>query len=318
MFRHTKLLAAPIVGAMTVLALAATPAHAARPASEAGPSCIEHSDEVSHAEGRGTKDKSHFTAKQVDAIEAKADRLAAKRGLTKNAKGQYVRKPGPGTPPATAFTPVTVDTYVHVISDGTQGKLTATQIADQMTVLNNAFASSGIQFRLAGSETTVNASWYTIGNANERTIKTALRKGTKDDLNIYTGNLENDLLGWAYFPGESDLTIDGVVLLDQSFPGGNAANYNQGDTGTHEVGHWFGLYHTFEGGCRDKDQVADTPAEKSPAYQCPTGRDTCRSNAGADPIHNFMDYTYDNCMDHFTAGQTTRMQNQWTLYRAGK
>ena len=316
MVRHTTLLTGPLAAAMTVLALAA-PANALRPTdasadASADASCVEHD---ARQQARADKDTSHFTAAQVAAIERKADRLAAKRGLTKNARGEYVK---PGALAAAAFAPVTVNTWVHVISDGTNGKLSNTQISQQMQVLNNAFAPAGIQFSLAGTDLTVNASWYTITSGNERTIKAALRQGSRDDLNIYTGRLGNDLLGWAYFPSQSDLTLDGVVLLDQSFPGGNATNYNLGDTGTHEVGHWFGLYHTFEGGCRDRDQVSDTPAEKSPAYQCPVGRDSCRQHSGLDPIRNFMDYTYDSCMDHFTPGQNTRMQNQWTLYRAGK
>ena len=219
----------------------------------------------------------------------------------------------------------TINVYVHVITNSSgQGAPTSRQISDQIGVLNDAYAADGFSFTLLSTDTTANNSWYTsTGGASEQAMKNALHQGSADDLNIYMNNMGGGLLGWATFPWSyaSSPKMDGVVILTSSLPGGSAVPYDLGDTATHEVGHWMGLYHTFQGGCSNNgDFVSDTPAERSPAYGCPVGRDSCSGKkfSGLDPITNFMDYTDDACMDRFSDGQDTRMNTMWSTYRAGK
>ena len=307
--------------ALAALALGVVlPASTASARPMAGVDTVQ-SDCVSHeAEGRsarGAKDIHELTPEQARANEAATTRAMTAKGLTKNSRGQAVAA---GTT-AAVFAPTVVDVYMHVVTDGTKGNVTDAQIANQISVLDAAYAGSGFDFQLVSTDRTVNSRWYTSlrsGSKQEKDMKKALRKGTMDDLNLYTANLGNSLLGWATFPTSTFSTYDGVVLLDQSLPGGTAAPYNLGDTATHEVGHWLNLYHTFQGGCTGSgDYIDDTPAEASAAFGCPTGRDTCTAT-GLDPIKNFMDYTDDICMDRFSAGQTTRMQNAWVTFRQGK
>lgn len=213
-----------------------------------------------------------------------------------------------------------IPVYWHVITNTSgQGAPTSAQISQQIAVLNAAYAAAGFTFNLVQTTTTANNSWYTCtGGTCESQMKNALRQGGAGTLNIYSNNMGGGLLGWATFPSNynSQPKLDGVVVLYSTLPGGNASPYNLGDTGTHEVGHWLGLYHTFQGGCNNPgDSVSDTPAEKSPAYGCPTGRNSCRTKPGLDPITNFMDYTDDACMNTFSAGQNSRMNAQFTQYR---
>jgi len=222
--------------------------------------------------------------------------------------------PGNGT--------ISIDVWFHVIKSGADGADATNQINAQMAVLIDSFAGTPYTFNLVSITESDNASWYTAGPDTdaEREMKAELRKGGAGTLNIYSSSPGGGLLGWATFPSwYADAPFDdGVVILNETMPGGTASPYNLGDTLVHEVGHWLGLYHTFQGGCSGSgDFVADTPAERSPAYGCPVGRDSCKGKArGLDPITNFMDYTDDSCMFEFSEGQVVRAWEQSDTFRS--
>ena len=232
-----------------------------------------------------------------------------------DAFSSLARRPGGGS--------TTIPVWFHIVTKTSKqgvvsGEVSDDQIAEQLSVLDEAYAGRGFSFVLGGIKRVDNRKWFD-GCARygvEVDMKASLAVDPAHNLNFYSCT-PGDYLGYAYYPDsfdESD-TRHGVVVLHSSFPGGSATNYNLGDTGTHEVGHYLGLAHTFEGGCTEPgDFVADTAPEASPAFGCPVGRDTC-AGGGVDPIFNFMDYTDDACMNTFTSGQDVRMKEITALYK---
>ena len=196
---------------------------------------------------------------------------------------------------------IEVDLYFHVVAASTSvadGYVTDKQLADQLTVMNKAYAPHSIHFNLKGTDRTINAVWARDGN--ELAMKRALRKGSYSALNLYFLKDVGGAFGYCYFPtnaspGSNTFIRDGCSILSSTVPGGSSTNYNLGQTVTHEVGHWFGLFHTFQGNsCTGAgDQISDTPQQLSPTSGCPTGRDSCPSAPGLDPIQNYMDYSYE-------------------------
>lgn len=178
--------------------------------------------------------------------------------------------------------------------------------------------STGIQFVLKGITRTNNEDWFNNIDTVDHLYKPALHQGDCSVLNIYSGNSE--YLGWANYPDEcfnSNSVDDGVVIDYSTVPDHSGL---EGDSLIHEVGHWLGLFHTFEGAlCGGLgDYVGDTASQAQATIGCPSqnNHDTCSIHDGYDPIHNFMDYSDDCCMDSFTPNQRERMIAMIDYYRS--
>ncbi|KAG5980631.1 hypothetical protein E4U55_003813 [Claviceps digitariae] len=181
-------------------------------------------------------------------------------------------------------------------------------------IMNKNYRKMGFQFSLQGIDYTINANW--ASGKNGFAMKKLLREGDYRTLNLYYVN--------TVLPSSTG-TITGMCQFPR--PGGNSGNaliqdgcvmrrdtVNNGQTTTHEVGHWLGLFHTFQGGCVGRgDMVDDTPACEQ-TWTCDEDTDTCPDRPGKDPIHNFM--SYGNCRREFTYGQAKRARSQYEFYRA--
>ena len=232
-----------------------------------------------------------------------------------------------GSEPSTAgLGVIDVPVYFHVVHDGKTGWVSRANVKEQITVMNLGYsgfyggADQGFRFVLKSIDYTDNAGWFAQETFRQEVeMKSALKVGGPTDLNIYSTS-GGGYLGWAYYPSIVKYNgyemLDGLVIHYGSMPGGYITNYNLGHTATHEVGHWFGLAHTFEFGCNGHgDYVADTPEMAIPTTGCPIGKDTC-STPGLDPIHNFMDYSYDSCYTELTKGQAIRSRDHWLEFRS--
>lgn len=165
-------------------------------------------------------------------------------------------------------------------------------------MLNEAYKVHNITFDLIGYDSTVDDDWAT--GISEKSMKDALRKGTYASLNLYALSDVYPWLGYCRFPkntsSDSDVFIkDGCMVAAGTLPGGDIERYNEGATAIHEIGHWFGLFHVFQGhSCSGVgDSVSDTPQQGTETYGCPMKQDSCSDVGGLDSIHNYMDYSDD-------------------------
>ncbi len=149
------------------------------------------------------------------------------------------------------------------------------------------------------------------------------------------GNQPSQILGLTVPPSFTVDTVNGFpvnemgVLLSYTAFGHRSSpneyfytHIDLGRTLTHEMGHYFGLFHPWgdDGGVcpwnygGKDDGIADTPPEGGPNYGCPTFPvyDICSVPGQSNGImfNNYMDYTDDACMNMFTHDQILVMQSE--------
>jgi len=267
------------------------------------------------ASGRRCATKT-YTTQEIEKIEAKFEAEHAE--ITSNAEGRNLR--------------LTIDNSINVYwwaitGDGpTDGNYDPMYVGTAIGVLNSVYNPIGFFFNLAESQQVYNPTWF--NGYDELGMKESLRYGTAHDLNIYT-LLGDYPLGSATYPFEYkfDPVWDGVMINYLTLPNimtdqGTPSEYERGFQLAHQVGHWLGLYHTFQDGCRavtrGGDWIHSTPAEFSAASGCPIGRDSCTGHvkfAGYDPIDNIMDFTAEPCQAGLLPEQGARMARQMLVYR---
>jgi len=256
------------------------------------------------------------------------ERMSQIESFTENYLSQNVQFRNSGT--------IVIPVVVHIVYKQNSQNISEAQILSQIDVLNEDFRRTNadanntwgqavdteIEFCLATIDPSGNP---TDGITRRKTNKQSFsynNDGVKHQnlggtnawptdqyLNMWVCNLGSGLLGYAQFPGSGNADEDGVVMGYQYFgrypdnPFNN--NFNLGRTATHEVGHWLNLRHIWgDGGCSVDDYVSDTPLSDAANYGCAVGHSSCGST---DMVQNYMDYSDDDCMNLFTAGQKARM-----------
>lgn len=133
-------------------------------------------------------------------------------------------------------------------------------------------------------------------------------------LNIYVDSWSSGPLGFATLPSGHTCWVRTNQFSDP-----------ESKTLIHEVGHWCGLYHTFNDSFNAYDDCEDAATETNCETQGDRVCDTpptainfgCTQLCPDEVIESYMSYASDACQTLFTPGQIDRMHAQLEAFRPG-
>ena len=226
------------------------------------------------------------------------------------------------------YEPLLIDVVFSVFHNDNYGKVSKTVLKNQISVMNNAFSGkyskqsmidTNIRFKINKINYINNNNYYKKCDNNAFKMTKLYSIDNRQNINIIICE-SLYYLGWAYLPWAfSEINKMNTIFINTiSLPNNKYNGYNIGMTSVHEIGHYFGLYHTFSESfeCIDGDMISDTPIEKYPSFTCSI-TDSCPDHDGNDPITNYMDYSPDECMFEFTFLQINRMWDMIDRYKPG-